>query len=57
MTTTIFDRETGNSISFSYGRYDGDLFGAYDCRYRDFPVSTTGSRAKSVVRATGSGRR
>lgn len=56
MTTTIFDRETGNSISFTYGRYDGDLFGAYDCRYRDLSVAPTATRGRSVVKAAGSGR-
>lgn len=53
MTTTIFDRKTGSSISLTYGRYEGDLFGAYDCRYRDFPVVTAGSRGRSVVKEAG----
>lgn len=56
MTTTIFDRETGNSLSFTYGRYDGDLFGAYDWRHRDFPVATTATRGRSVMRASGPAR-
>lgn len=57
MTTTIFDRKTGSSVSFTYGRFDGDFFPAYGCRYRDFPVATTASRGNSVMRAPGFGRR
>jgi hypothetical protein len=57
MTTTVFDRKTGSSLSFTYGQYEGDLFGGYDCRYRDFPVTTAASRGRSVLRAAGSGRR
>ncbi|HEY5551132.1 MAG TPA: hypothetical protein VIK52_04545 [Opitutaceae bacterium] len=57
MTTTIFDRETGSSLSFSYGRYDGDLFGRCDWRYRDVPLATAIDRGRPFSRAPGSGRR